>query len=95
MLALVEAQQQEQAQRARIDRTVTNNLRQLVQGAEQYFIEMGVSSVTSVALVGTNSSQYVKTFRTVAGEVYPEMILQGQGVRALGVEGARDITVEP
>jgi hypothetical protein len=93
LAALVEAQEQDLAQQARIDRTVTNNLRQLWAGSEQYFLETGVSSVASVTLVGTHSSQYVKTFTTVAGEAYPAVILQGQEIIATGVEGVRDISV--
>jgi type IV pilus assembly protein PilA len=94
LAALVAAQEQEMAEQARIDKTVLNNLRQIAQGAEQYFLEAGVSSVTSVALVGTNSSQYVKRFATVAGEAYPEVIFQGYPVISTGVAGVRDVSFE-
>jgi type IV pilus assembly protein PilA len=77
------------------DKTVANNLRQLVSGAEQYFTEAGVSSVTSVTLMGTNSSQYVKTFQTVAGEAYTSTILMATAVTASGIAGARTVTYAP
>jgi type IV pilus assembly protein PilA len=77
------------------DKTVTSNLRQLVQGAEQYFTEFGVSSVASSTLVGTNSSQYVKTFTTAAGESYTATILQGTAVTASGIAAARTVTYAP
>ncbi len=96
--ALVQLEQQQQAQMAedaRIDRTVMNNLRQLAAGANEYFLEMGFSSVASVALVGTNSSQYVKTFYPVAGETYPAVILMATPIQASGVAGARDISISP
>jgi hypothetical protein len=98
LAAIAELEQQQQAQAAedaRIDRVVRNNLRQLAQGADQYFTERGVSSVTSVALVGTNSSQYVKTFFPAAGETYPPIILQGQPIISSRVAGERDITLAP
>src|SRR5471030_3068549 len=59
------------------DKTVGNNLRQLSQGANQYFTEFGVSTVASATLMGTNSSQYVKTFQTVAGESYTATLNSG------------------
>jgi type IV pilus assembly protein PilA len=77
------------------DKTVANNLRQLVQGAEQYFTEAGVSSVASSSLVGTNSSQFVKTFTTVANETYTSTILQSTAVTASGIAGARTVTYAP
>jgi type IV pilus assembly protein PilA len=77
------------------DKTVANNLRQLVQGAEQYFTEAGVSSVASSSLVGTNSSQFVKTFTTVANESYTDTILQSTAVTASGIAGARTVTYAP
>ena len=50
------------------EKTIINNLRQLASGAEQYFLEEGVTTVTSGELVGT----YVKTFAHVAktGDAY-------------------------
>jgi hypothetical protein len=77
------------------DKAVTSNLRQLAAASDQYFDETGRSSVASFDLVGTNSSQYLKPFPTVAGETYTEVILQGQPVSASGVSGARTITYGP
>jgi prepilin-type N-terminal cleavage/methylation domain-containing protein len=75
------------------DRAVANNLRQISQGAEQYYNEYGFSSVSSATLVGSNSSQYVKTFVTVAFESYTDTLLAGSPVTASGVAGARTITI--
>ncbi|MBI2514250.1 MAG: prepilin-type N-terminal cleavage/methylation domain-containing protein [Opitutae bacterium] len=73
------------------DKAVTNNLRQISAAADQYFLEKGVSSVQSVDLVGTNSTQYIKNVTPVAGETYSD-VLQGNAVTATGVAGARTIT---
>jgi type IV pilus assembly protein PilA len=56
-------------------KAITNNLRQLAGAADQYFLENGVSTVASVSLVG--STNYVKTFTTVAQEAYPANLVQG------------------
>jgi len=75
------------------DKTVTNNLRQLSAAADQYFLENGVSSVSSALLVGTNSSQYIKAIATAANETYSNLA-QGQAVTATGVASARTITYQ-
>ena len=54
-----------------------------------------VSSVASSSLVGTNSSQYVGNFVTVAQETYTPVILQGRRISAMGVAGARTVTFGP
>jgi type IV pilus assembly protein PilA len=74
------------------NKAVTNNLRQLSSGAEQYYLENGVTTVASADLVGTNSTQYVKVVSTVAKETYSTNLTQGQPVTALGVAGARTIS---
>ena len=74
------------------DKAVTNNLRQLSAAADQYFLEYGVNSVTSSALVGSGSSQYIKALQTVANETYPVNLTQGVELTASGVAGARTIT---
>jgi type IV pilus assembly protein PilA len=74
------------------DKAGLNNLRQLSSAADQYFLEKGVSQVTSAILVGTNSSQYIKAIQTVAQETYDTTISQGTGVSAAGVSGTRTIT---
>jgi len=51
------------------EKTLVNNLRQLASGADQYFLEEGVSSVTSSQLVGSGSSVYVKTFAAVGSSL--------------------------
>ncbi len=56
------------------EKTVVNNLRQLASGADQYFLEAGLSSVTSAILVGSGSTFYVKQFKPVAKETYPTTV---------------------
>jgi type IV pilus assembly protein PilA len=74
------------------DKAVTNNLRQLSAGADQYFLESGATVINSASLVGTNSTQYVKVIATVARETYGANLTQGQPVTASGVAGVRTIT---
>ena len=54
------------------EKTITNNLRQLASAADQYFLEEGLTTVTSAELVG--SDKYVKAIDQVAGETYPSPI---------------------
>jgi type IV pilus assembly protein PilA len=75
------------------DKTVLNNIRQLSQGADQYFLEKGVTTVDATEIVG--SDKYVKTLATVAGETYPTAYTQGTAITVLGVAGTRTITVAP
>lgn len=56
-------------------KAITNNLRQMASGADQYFIEEGVTTVATTALVG--SDKYIKTLDPVAGETYPTAVTQG------------------
>ncbi len=74
------------------DKAVLNNLRQLGAAADQYFLENGVSTVSTTNLVGTESTKYIKQIQTVAGETYQAVITQGLGVSALGVAAARTIS---
>ena len=74
------------------DKAVLDNLRQLGAASDQYFLENGVSRVTSAALVGTNSSNYIKAIQTVAGETYATQLDQGLAITAASVAGARTIT---
>jgi type IV pilus assembly protein PilA len=75
------------------DKAVLNNARQLSAGADQYFLENGVSSVASSDLVGAD--KYVKAVNTVAGEAYPAGFTQGQAITIGNVAGARTITYAP
>ncbi len=74
------------------DKTVLSNLRQLSQAADTYYGDKGFSSVNSTDLVGSNSSQYVKAFTTVANETYTAVILQALPITASGIAGARTVT---
>ena len=75
------------------DKAVLNNARQLSGGADQYFLEYGVSTVAQTNLVG--ASNYVKALNTVAGETYPANFTQGQTITITGVAAARTITFAP
>lgn len=74
------------------DKSILNNLRQLNSGAVTYYLERGVSSVATTDLMGSNSSQYVKAFLTIAGESYPAVLMEGVAITASGVAGGRTIT---
>lgn len=53
------------------DKTILNNLRQLSAAAQQYFLEAGVTSVSSANLVGTQTDKYIKSINAVRNETYP------------------------
>lgn len=53
-------------------KTMINNLRQLASGADQYFLEEGLTTVDSADLVG--SASYVKSIDMVADETYTSTI---------------------
>jgi type IV pilus assembly protein PilA len=75
------------------DKAVLNNARQLSAGADQYYLENGVSTVTITDLLGPTS--YVKALNTVAKENYPTAFTQGVTVTIGGVAGTRTITYSP
>jgi type IV pilus assembly protein PilA len=75
------------------DKAVLNNARQLSAAADQYYLENGVSSVASTALVG--ATNYVKAINTVANETYPAGYTQGVTITITGVAGSRTITYAP
>lgn len=57
------------------EKAITNNLRQLASAAEQYFLEEGVTTVSSSTLVDADDG-YVKAFTNVSadGDNYTETI---------------------
>jgi type IV pilus assembly protein PilA len=63
-------------------KAIINNLRQLASAADQYFLENGVTAVTSATLVGTDS--FIKSVDQVAGEAYTATIKQGTAISATG-----------
>jgi len=71
---------------------VIKNLRQMADATERYYHEHGVTSVSSAALVGTDPTQYVLPFATVAGETYTSDLVQNLPITASGVAGVRTIT---
>jgi type IV pilus assembly protein PilA len=75
------------------DKAVLNNARQLSAGADQYYLENGVSTVTLTDLLGPTS--YVKALNTVANETYPTSFTQGVTVTIQSVAGTRTITYAP
>src|SRR5277367_3389444 len=75
------------------DKAVLNNARQLSAGADQYYLENGVSTVTLSDLLGPTS--YVKALNSVALEVYPAGFSQGITITITSVAGTRTITYSP
>ena len=75
------------------DKAVLNNARQLSAGADQYYLENGVSSCGLTDLIGPTS--YVKALNSVANENYPTSFTQGVTITIAGVAGARTITYAP
>src|ERR1019366_4361889 len=75
------------------DKAVLNNARQLAAGADQYFLENGVSNVNVTGIVG--STNYVKALNLVANETYPTDFTQGVTITINGVAGQRTITYAP
>ena len=75
------------------EKALTNNLRQLASGADQYFLENGVTSVLSASLVGPDS--YIKAFKPVAGtsDNYTSTITQGTDISATNPTGGT-VTVD-
>jgi len=72
-------------------KTITNNLRQLASGADQFFLETGNSTVASTALLG--SDNYVKTFSAVAGETYPSPITTATSELTASGGAPGDVTI--
>ena len=75
------------------DKAVLNNARQLSAGADQYYLENGVSTVTLSDLLGPTS--YVKALNSVANETYPTTFTQGVTITIQSVAGVRTITYSP
>jgi type IV pilus assembly protein PilA len=75
------------------DKAVLNNARQLSAGADQYYLENGVSTVVLSDLIGPTT--YVKALNSVANETYPAGFSQGTTITIAGVAGVRTITYAP
>jgi type IV pilus assembly protein PilA len=75
------------------DKAVLNNARQLSAGADQYYLENGVSTVTITDLIGPTT--YVKALNSVANENYPIGFTQGITITITAVAGTRTITYAP
>lgn len=75
------------------DKAVLNNARQLSAGADQYYLENGVTTVDLVNLVGPTN--YVKALNTTANETYPAAFTQGVAITVNGIAGQRTITYGP
>src|SRR5471032_2687730 len=75
------------------DKAVLNNARQLSAGADQYYLENGVSAVVISQLLGPTS--YVKALNSVASESYPAGFSVGTTITITNVAGTRTITYSP
>src|SRR5688500_7533292 len=74
------------------DKSILNNARQLGAGADQYFLEAGVTTAAITSLVGM--SYYVKVLKTVSNETYPEFYTQSVPLTISNIAGVRTITFE-
>jgi type IV pilus assembly protein PilA len=74
------------------DKAVLNNARQLGAGADQYYLEAGVTTAAITSLVG--NSYYVKVLKTVANESYPLFYTQSVPLTITDIAGVRTITFE-
>ena len=63
--------------------SVTNNLRQVANAADQYFIQNGVTQVQITSLIGSTS--FIKTLQPVAKEDYTSLGTIEQGFTQLTV----------
>jgi type IV pilus assembly protein PilA len=83
------------------DKTIINNLRQLNAAAQQYFLEHGVTSVTTTQLVGTDSTEkYIKSIQAVRQETYDSPITATQTQLGLASDdnnpsGSNDLYYKP
>ena len=75
------------------DKAVLNNARQISAGADQYYLENGVSTVVLTDLLGPTS--YVKALNSVANETYPADFTQAITITIQSVAGVRTITYAP
>jgi type IV pilus assembly protein PilA len=55
------------------EKAITSNLRQLAAGADQYYVENGVNTVTYDKLVGPEKDKIVRPITPVAGEDYTKI----------------------
>jgi len=74
------------------DKAILNNARQLGAGADQYYLEAGVTTVALTSLIGI--SYYVKALKTVANETYPMSYTQSVPITVSNIAGVRTITFE-
>jgi type IV pilus assembly protein PilA len=57
-------------------KTIENNIRQVASGADQYFVETGLSTVAVASLIGPTN--YIKNpIESVAQETYPTTVTTG------------------
>jgi type IV pilus assembly protein PilA len=75
------------------DKAVLNNARQLSAGADQYYLENGVSTVVLSDLIGATT--YVKALNSAAKETYPAGFSQGTTITIKSIAGLRTITYSP
>lgn len=61
------------AERAQIEKQVTNNLRQLDAAAQQFYLEYAVNTVKFEQLVGTGPNHYIKVVKSADAEDYTKL----------------------
>ena len=66
------------------NRSIVNNVRQVIAAADQHFLETGSTTPVALAtLVGPNN--YIKALTPVVGEAYPDPIAPGPGTITITV----------
>jgi type IV pilus assembly protein PilA len=90
LLALLAIPGFQKVRHAAQDKAVLNNIRLMTGAADQYMMQQGVTAVAAVDLIGPDN--FVKVFKTVAGETYPQTYIQGTTVTVTGIAGIRTIT---
>jgi type IV pilus assembly protein PilA len=75
------------------DVAVSSNARQISAALDMYYLSNGTSTALLSDLVG--NEKYLKEFRPVAGETYPDSFVQGASFTITGIGGSRSMTVAP
>ena len=64
------------------EKAIRDNLRQLAEAADEYFIANGVTTVLQSEIVGADA--YMKSLDAVVGETYPATITKGTDIAVTG-----------
>ncbi len=76
------------------EKSVQNNLRQLVAASEQYFLEHGVNTCTYADLIGPKGNGYLRPLKPVAGEDYEALTFHADQPVSVTLANGKTITAE-